>query len=141
MKDENRIGELYRDYLKRETARPELAREKKEFIARHFEEQPVAALRPAAFAPALSLVLLMAALIFLQRSALQTKMLETRPEAAYTFTEPVVPFPPSAMTATPPSQIPSVVVKRISSRVGSTLVYQKPYQETPITIIWVFVPK
>ena len=133
MKDENRIGELYRDYLKRETARPELAREKKEFIARHFEEQPVAALRPAAFAPALSLVLLMAALIFLQRSALQTKMLETRPEATYTFTESVVPFPPS--------QMPSVVVKRISSRVGSTLVYQKPYQETPITIIWVFVPK
>jgi hypothetical protein len=33
---------------------------------------------------------------------------------------------------------PRVVVKRISSRVGPTLVYQKVYRETPVTIIWVF---
>ncbi len=148
MKDENEIREVYRQYLKQEVARPEIACEKKEFIARYFEEQPAAALSPAAFAPALSLIVLLIALIFLQRPVLQTKTLETKPEGAYTLTESVVPFPPSATTASLPSEVPpvglrderpAVVVKRISSRAGSTLVYQKSYQGTPITIVWVFV--
>lgn len=121
--DEREIKEIYREHLRRELARPELAREKSEFIARHFEEEPLAALSPAAFAPALGLIVLLVALVFLQPQAvpIKTKTLETRLEAAYTLSE--------------------VAVKRLSSRMGSTLVYQKSYQETPITIVWVFVTK
>lgn len=33
---------------------------------------------------------------------------------------------------------PRVEVKRVSSRVGPTMVYQRSYQEVPVTIIWVF---
>ncbi len=33
---------------------------------------------------------------------------------------------------------PRVVVKRLASHVGPTLVYQKVYHETPVTIVWVF---
>lgn len=138
--DERQIRELYREHLKRELARPEVAHEKKEFIARCFEERPVAVLSPAAFAPALSLVALFIVLVFLQQPMLPTKSLESVPEGAYTLSESVVPYPPSAMTA-PPDEKPSVVVKRITSRMGSTLVYQKSYQETPITIVWVFATK
>ena len=31
-----------------------------------------------------------------------------------------------------------VEVKRVASRVGPTMVYQKNYQDVPITIVWVF---
>ena len=139
MEDEHQIGGLYREHLKRELARPELAREKREFIARHFEGGPLAALSPAAFAPALSLVVLLVALVFLQQGVPEkTKTMETRPEAAYTLSESILPLPASATTAVRDER--PVVVKRLSSRAGSTLVYQKSYQETPITIVWVFVP-
>lgn len=33
---------------------------------------------------------------------------------------------------------PRVQVKRVSSRVGPTMVYQRSYQDVPVTIIWVF---
>ncbi len=131
---EGKIRGIYRELLAGEIRRPEVARAKKEFLGLHFETVAPAFFPPVFLIPALAMLAL-----FLVFGHLQERFI---PEII-----PTTEFPgmriknreekPAVLSQAP---LPSVQVKRISSRTGATMVYQKTVHdhETPITIIWVF---
>ena len=121
--DEKELTKIYRDWMKKELTRPELAREKKDFVSAHFREE-VPSVPLGSFAPALALLIFCFILIKVQPIIL--------PPVAYTDRQKI----PDDETFAHPA----VEVKRVTSKVGTTMVYQKTYEGKLITIVWVFVP-
>jgi hypothetical protein len=120
-KEEKEIQEIYRSYLRAQVASPEVRREKREFIAAHFPSEKPFILRPAFLLPAMSLS---AVVLFL-----------------FVFLLTPHPAKPPVPLQEPIPEIrldQPVEVMRLTSNVGSTMVYQKMIQDSPITIIWVF---
>ena len=122
------IREIYRNYLTEELARPEVFQARKK-LADSFSVKPALIFEPAACA---AMCLLAAAFFFfyqiqpLPRAVVRP---ETRPVMLRLHPTPVV----DAFNPDTP-----VVVKKVSSRTGSTLVYQQKHHDIPITVIWVF---
>ncbi|MDP3921107.1 MAG: hypothetical protein Q8R76_09935 [Candidatus Omnitrophota bacterium] len=116
---DSKLTAIYRDWFASEISDEEIAREKRAFIAAHFSEAPVAVLQPVMMVPAMCLF------AFFAWFGLQFMRLPEAPHAA------------KALTQDRKWQEPAEV-RRLTSEVGPTLVYQKSYQEKPITIIWVF---
>ena len=111
------LNGFYREYLKDEAASPAARRDKTRFLAR-FAGKPSFAFVPPVGAFA---VLLAAALVFVY----------TRPEPVKT-----APQVPEVQALQP--EKPGVIVKKVSSRTGTALVYQRPYENELVTIVWVF---
>ena len=105
---DQKISRLYRDLLNDEVRRPEVRREKKAFLQAHFEVPPFWFLRPAFFVPAF---LALAATVMFQWQRPFNAVSEARPP---------------------------VHVLRAASHEGPVMIYQKTYQDAPVTIIWVF---
>ena len=125
---------IYRDFMAAETARPEIQRQKKEFLNLHFQAGTTGIFSPGFLIPAFAL---MALCLFFSR--LQIKFI---PQVVLTEDFPGMRLKTAgeeAAASRPPS-LPPVQVKRVTSRAGATLVYQKVFDdhELPITIIWVF---
>ena len=116
---DSKLTEIYRDWFSNEISTEEIAREKRAFICEHFSEVSVAVLRPVMMVPAMCLFAFFAWL------GLQFMPLPKVPHAA------------KVLTHDRKWQEPAEV-RRLTSEVGPTLVFQKAYQEKPITIIWVF---
>ena len=124
---------LYRAGMRDEIASADVARDKREFIARHFGEEAVFQLRPVHFVPAFSVMACLALLILLGQPP-GKELLEMKSEPSYTYSEMTLVPEESAV----PIERPTVEVKRLTSQVGPTAIYQKVFKETPITIVWVF---
>ena len=136
-----------------EMARPEIAEDKQRLMS--FFEMPAAAPKPVfgmgVLAPA---VLLVTAFFFMQQVQLKAPELagpstpiyqgflsfmeDARAREQARQREIANPLPEENPVAN--HMKPRVIVKRVSSRVGATMVYQKTYRKTPVTIIWVFNP-
>lgn len=146
------ISKAYRDYMAEELARPEIAEDKQKLMA--FFEAPAAA--PAAgfgagvFAPAL---LLIGLFFFMHQVQVKAPSLAGPSVPIYqgfsVFMEEARAREQQASQSAASNPAleenpvehhmkPRVIVKRVSSRVGPTMVYQKTYRNTPVTIIWVF---
>lgn len=133
--NEKFIRQAYRDSLAEELARPEVLAQKEKLVA--FFETPVSTsvpvLQGAGLGFMLPAVLVFGVFFFMQH--LQTRVPE--------ISGPAIPIYRTAEINPTDNPVrnhmkPRVVVKRISSRVGPTMVYQKVYRETPVTIVWVF---
>lgn len=133
--DEELVSKIYRKGISDELHRAELYRDKKAFIRRYFGEEPALSLRPVQFVPALSLLACLYLLIFFQQPVAQKETLEMSLGTPYTHQEMGGP-PPEALDL----ERPAVEVKRLTSSVGPTVVYQKVYQDVPITVVWVLAP-
>ena len=139
MTQEDYLKSIYRDFLKAETARPEVGHEKKIFLER-FSEEPFIAWQPSFMIPAFALFFLClffhqiqtrnqaASVLPLLQSVLR-KNVETLKRAESV---------PSASWSESLEKKSPVLIKRVTSRVGPTLVYHKDYHGLPVTIIWVF---
>jgi hypothetical protein len=137
-KNEERIRELYRDVLRQQISRPEVRREKKEFMAAYFKKETPFLMRPAFFIPALSSVgIVLIAVLLFQRPISEVSEVEPMRQAVEVPVE--VPAE-EVRREIPPGEgrYPLVEVEEVTSRVGPTMVYNKPYTDAPITIIWVF---
>ena len=118
MKDDfeadDEIRKLYRESIWRQVKKPEVQEGKKLFVSTYFQKEPLFILRPPVFAPILGFIALFLVVLFLNR-----------------------PEQPAFKTA-PLLEKPAVEVKRVTSSVGSTMVFQKIVNDIPITIVWVF---
>ena len=103
------LSGLYRDFICQQVETADVQKEKKAFLKAHFAPEPLLFLRPVFLLPlALAVALLV---VFPWHKPLDFQPLASKP---------------------------GVDVLRASSREGSVMVYQKTYQDTPVTIIWVF---
>ena len=144
------LGAAYRNYIAREVGRPEVAQAKKQFMAKHFSPRPkVFSMAPAVVAP----VFVMAA-VFALFNHLQTALLPVEGPLAPIYgtsqassasaasaqkeAAPVVSSQPLGDNPVANYKKPRVDVKRVSSAVGPTMVYQKLYRNVPVTVVWVF---
>lgn len=161
--EDKMLRQAYRDYLSRELRRPEILEEKKLFLAEFFSPNPLPlfAFRSAGFwAPVLALGLVFG--IFFQfQERMQpyagagapiqrlfepvmqaAREREAAQEAArrflfeqkqtHTISDTVLEDPVKNHMK------PRVVVKRLTSQVGPTMVYQRSYRDMPVTVVWVF---
>jgi hypothetical protein len=146
--NEERLRSVYRAYIAEELASPEIIQDKEKLMA-FFEAPapaPVFSLLSAGFAaPAVALLGL-----FLVFHQVQLKApVVAGPSAPlyqdFTILKEEKPAAPAYDVQPQDNPVknhmkPRVVVKRVSSRVGATMVYQKVYRGTPVTIVWVFTP-
>lgn len=121
------IRKIYRDYLAEELRRPEVLEAQKK-LAAQFTVEPVSFLEPSFSAVACLLLVLFCFFYQSQKPLREVVLPETQPVMLALNPKPV-------LDAARPSP---VLVKRISSGVGPTLVYQKNHHDIPITIVWVF---
>ena len=128
------LGKTYRDYLNGEIRRPEVRQAKKEFIASCFQSEDIFFFRPAIVAPVvvLSIVAIAALLLSVPKPVVKSEQLKM----ASKVEEEVVKISEGVPGAILSEQ--AVEVKRLVSRVGTPMVYQKTNHGHPITIIWVF---
>ena len=134
--NENQLKQYYKNYLHDELSLPEVGEAKKQFVRRHF--QPSARFFTVEFGvPALCLILLFVFFHHIQPQYLNYRVPSREEVTAAAPVEAVEPLPASLLAGEPVSNEP-VIVKRVSSRIGPTLIYQKSHQGVPVTIIWVF---
>ena len=126
------IKRLYREHIKDSLDSPYLAAEKQEFIDSHFSGMSVPALSLFEFAPAASLVALLI-FIFSSSQELLLPVRQTGPGEIQKVVSLAKETDYDEARSTAP-----VEVKRVSSRKGTAVVFQKIKQDHPITIIWVF---
>lgn len=149
--NEDLLGSAYRNYIAREVGRPEVLQNKKKFLAENFIDRPPA----FRFAPAFVVPALAAACVFMVFNHLQTQLNPVEGPLAPIYSTAPAAAPISAAETGPQSSFgeseqplldnpvanykkPRVVVKRVSSAVGPTMVYQKLYRNVPVTVVWVF---
>ena len=134
------ITKQYRKDMAAEMARPEVDASRKELLA--FFEAPAASpflgiLSPGFWSPA---AVLMAVLFVFHQMQAQVSPIMGPSEPIYqsmaTLHNEAAPVP--VEIPEPVIEPPRVVVKRVSSQMGPTLVYQRTYHETPVTIVWIF---
>jgi len=142
-KIERSFKEIYKGFLEEEVKRPQVRRSQQDFLDAHFPKEPIFILRPLVLAPSLAMLALLAIFVYLKGPMMQasrSSVHATSIPAASTLGQ-IAPAPETTVpgASETPMIAPRVTVNRITSRVGSTMVYQKPYNGHPITIVWVFV--
>ncbi len=130
---------IYKDFLEGELKRPEVRQARKDFLDAHFPKAPLFVLRPLVLAPALASLALLAVFVYLKGPMMQES--RSSSQVASIPSGNIFDKVKTGAVNAPELPIisPRVTVDRISSRMGSTMVYQKPYNGNPITIVWVFV--
>jgi len=155
--EDKEMTELYRKWLGRELARPEIKAAKQEFLSAHFSEQPVPVFGAAFMVPVMALAALFLYFNFLsplpspQPPPLNhrtdpTRFLADSPTSGRGSDGESISSPfqgedgrsPGEGAQLTDAERPAVEVKRLTSRTGSTMVYQKMVNDVPVTIIWVF---
>lgn len=128
MNEEQEIKQLYRDHLKREILSQDLSRQKRHFIHAHFSEGSFSGNPFGILAPAFALGLLFFVFLHWQvRPARSPGEVSVSPAVSN-----------QADSGGDKVLEPGTSVRRLSSQVGATMVYQKSYGTVPVTIIWVF---
>ena len=138
--DNENIKKIYQQFLSEQISKPEVSLEKQKLVARYFEKEPFSVLQFSFFTPALCFAMLFLFFQHLQPSrpfilGPQLALQEPAISQAEQYTQDLEILPVPEKNQLEP---PHVLVKSISSHVGPTMVYQKRYNEIPITIVWVF---
>lgn len=126
--EDQKIKQAYQDLIRSEISRAEIQEEKKAFLEAHFRQEPVFWVRPGFFVPALAMAAILLAFVFFQKPV---EMERTKPYTKHAM------FVTQGRNG---KQTATVEVKRLSSTVGPTMVYQKTNQDTSVTVVWVFKP-
>ena len=136
---ENKLHEVYRSFMSRELSRPEIQAEKNKFIRSHFS-RPVFSFGPEFLVPALALAMLFLYFHHLSGAPMLARIQKLKAKSAVTETSLQLSSTEPAPYGAQPDKpvLPPVIVKRVASREGQPMVYQKVHEGVPITIIWVF---
>ena len=129
--EENAVKNIFRRYIAEELKSPEVREAKETFIREHFNQPQVLIFRPVVLVPVLSLALVFVLVFQMQKPVVKPTV--QLPEAV-SVQKPIL----ETIPAIPAKS--EVKVREAFSEVGATMVYQKSYQDAPITIIWVFTP-
>ncbi len=136
------ILSLYRSYLENEVRSKEVQAQKLAFVKRHFHARPLFLFQPAFAVPALSMAILFFFFLNLQIETYPRVKPSSLPRSvsAEVVAKSPLPQPNSAVKVDEgiAAPEPKVLVKRVASHVGSTMVYQKTVDNLPLTIVWVF---
>ena len=129
--EESTVKQVFKRYMAEELGSPEIRRAKRKLIDEHFGQPPVFIFRPVFLVPALSLIFTIMLIFQMHKPAVKPA---TEPLRAMSVEKPVSEIIPSI------SKGLEVKVSEVSSEVGAAMVYQKTYQNAPVTVIWVFTP-
>ncbi len=142
MNDEKKIKQAFKELFSHELSNPEVKRAKKNLIA-EFSGRPVFNWKPVTLIPVFSLILAVILIYQLpkQPTVQPPILIEVKPAVL-----PAADLKPINVKKVSKeikkiinTQAPlDVKVTRVSSDVGSAMVYQKNYQDNPVTIVWVF---
>jgi len=139
MKDhEDKIKNLFTQHMQREMNRPDIKLQKKRFIRDHFQPAPVI---PFAWSvPALAFCLMLGFLLKVQAPLMEPTSAEPKVPSALSETILEQNIQENQKTETEDLVMNPVKVKKITSKMGTPMVYQRTENEVPLTIVWVFVP-
>ena len=129
MNEESKVKDIFKQYMAEELGNSEINRAKKKLIREHFSQPPAFVFRPVILIPLLSFA---AAFILILQMYKPVPKPAVEPLRTVSVEKPVletIPIIPQGL---------DVKVREASSEVGATMVYQKAYQDAPVTIIWVF---
>ena len=122
----------YKDFIQAEVLRPEIRAEKKNFLHLYFEPKPV-----RFFSTEMAISLVAVAMLFVVFKQIQPQYLNVHVPTETEMSRAIAASIPQPLQAETVSQ-ERVVVKRVASYVGPTMVYQKEHKGVPITIVWMF---
>lgn len=153
--EEKILKELFRENFSRELSRPEIQEAKQKLLSEFLAPEPAplfSFVSPAFLAPAAALIAVFLVFVNIQKVQVPAAgpgapiyqmfapiMEETKAKRAAELAK--------AKTKQAEAQAedpvhnhmkPRVVVKRVASRKGPTMVYQRSYRDVPVTIVWVF---
>ncbi len=125
--DESDYLSLYKSLLRQEVRSEKVQFHKQAFLKEHFAAQPLVIFQPLFWMPALTILLSVTFLLGIEMRI-------------YPVAKPATILQQESLEASTEETRggPRIRVKRLSSRVGPTLVYQKSINDLPVTIIWVF---
>ena len=134
---ENEIEKLvkntFRDYISREVSRPQIQEDKKKLLQSFYQPQPFFEIGWMIPAGALAAVFVLFLNLNLQKSLVA--------HSPKTFSNVTAAFGEPELAPENPRQTykkPRVIVKRVASQIGPTLIYQRSFRNIPVTVIWVF---
>lgn len=117
MWNEQEFKKQFKKYIQDEIKSPEVQEAKERFFDRILLEEKFFLFKPQVFIPIIAIALAMVALVWFR---------------------PVPAVQPDLQFGTVMRSETHVEVKRVSSKTGPTMVYQKVSEGVPITVIWVF---
>jgi len=135
--EEKKFRKHYREMIESEIDWAEIRRDKSNFVESHFAPQPFFLFRPLVYVPALSFCLVLALALVV---APEHAHMPDAQVAVQTTEAPAVGDAPAAAVPAEKVEVlpPNVMVKSVSSDVGTTMIYQQRIDETPLTVVWVF---
>jgi hypothetical protein len=133
MDDEKIIKKLYRGYMASELSDAKLDEQKKKLIREHFATTPSPIFTFSFAMPAFALVAVFAFFFYIQKTEMAPST-----EAISEVSMPAFPSSPAELYKESLKTVPNITVKRVTSQVGPTVVYQKTIHDTPVTVVWVF---
>jgi len=139
--DESQIREAYRRFIEEEVHRPEVRRDKKSFIKEYFRPEPFILFRPVVFVPAFTAVaafLIFTHLLPIPQQRIPVEEVQETGIYSEVATHQAVETGQEGDSSADFADHSSVNVRRATSRVGQVMVYQKVYQDVPLTVVWVF---
>ena len=145
MGDPDKIKQVFKELFSKELSSAEVKGAKKDLIAQ-FSPAAKFDLKPAVLIPVLSLIFAVLMVYQLNLPKPKQKIKEI-PVSQVAVKESVGEKVQKVQVKSVTKQIEKIFrtevpldvkVTRVSSDVGSAMVFQKKYQETPVTIVWVF---
>ena len=127
--DESRVKQIFKQYMTEELGSPEICRAKKKLIDQHFSQPPIFIFRPVFLVPALSLIFTIMLIFQMHKPAVKPVTESLRTVSVEKPVLETTPYIPKGL---------EVKVSEVSSEVGAAMVFQKTYQNAPVTVIWVF---
>lgn len=127
-------GNLLKSYFEQEINHSDVQKAKKAFIHKSEKlfSEPSLHWIPMISVSSIAAACLIAVVWFYPTTFLP----QPKPEPTVLMSSPTVPDGSEEVILTPDEH--AVVVKRLTSSVGPTMIYQKMYQDHPLTVIWVF---
>ncbi len=163
IEDEKIIREIYRETMTRELSRPEIQAGKMKFLAEFYAPAPAPAFSIFSFGFAAPVCAVLALFLLFTRIEVRTVstagpsapmnlmfgtiMEEAKAKRAQELADAQAKADAQRQAKQAKAGVedplenhmkPRVVVKRVSSQMGPTMVYQRSYQDVPVTIVWVF---
>lgn len=135
--EENQIKRLVQGYIEEELKAPPVVRAKQKLM-KAFDQRPwFLTQKPMVLVPALSMMAVFAFLFYAYFLRPTSESIVPAPSSAVTIPLPIDSEKEKMVAA----GRPSVVIRHLSSEIGSPMVYQMMQGGKPMTVIWVFETK
>jgi hypothetical protein len=139
------MNKLFKNYMKQEISTPDYKKAKKDFLNANFKSAPFYTTTP--FVSVMVVAFAVAGFHFLLPTQPKEDIIPTiamkTPAAQVKTALPVETIPPVKIEIPEPGlpinetpDLPQIIVKDTSSMIGPTMVYQKIYPDSSMTVVW-----